>query len=85
MGWYHDLSAWGWVSMTIGMLLCWGLVIAGVLVRAVGRNDEPPVAPPTPDAEEPLAVRFARRKIDEVGYQGRLATLCGQTPPAVRS
>ena len=88
MFWYdHDLTGWGWAGMTIGMVVFWGLVITGIvlLVRAVSRNDRPAPTPPTPDAEQLLAERFARGEIEEPEYRDRLATLRGATHPSVRS
>jgi putative membrane protein len=88
MFWYdNDLSGWGWVGMTVGMVLFWGLVITGIvlLVRAISRPDQPSAAPPPADAQQLLAERFARGEIDEPEYRARLATLRGATRPGVRS
>ena len=84
MFWYdHGVGGWGWVGMTVGMVLFWGLVITGIvlLVRAVGRHDKTTAAPPPPDAEQLLAERFARGEIDETEYRDRLAALRGATGP----
>jgi putative membrane protein len=88
MFWYdHDLSGWGWVGMTIGMVLFWGLVITAIvlLVRGVVRREQPTAAAPPADAEQLLAERFARGEIDEAEYRDRLAALRGATGPGVRS
>lgn len=83
----HDLSAWGWVGMTLGMVAFWVLVIGAVvwLVRGLGRGIERPDAPSSADPRQVLAERFARGEIDEAEYHDRLAVLSGTTPPAVRS
>ncbi len=78
MYWYdHGLSAWGWVGMTVGMVLFWGLLItAGVLlVRALAPGGRAAPTSPDPDPEHVLAERFARGEIDAREYQDRLATL----------
>lgn len=82
----HDLSAWGWVGMTIGMVTFWALVIAGIawLVRGFSRVDEPWSPPQRPAPEQLLAERFARGEIDEAEYHDRLSALGGRRP-AVRS
>jgi putative membrane protein len=74
----HDLTGWGWVAMTLSMVVFWGLLItlAVVLVRglnrAAGQADGP-----RPSPERLLAERFARGEIDEDEYRRRLATLTG--------
>ncbi len=80
MFWYdHDLSAWGWVGMTLGMILSWGLVITALVwvVRGFGRADADR-RPEAPTPERILAERFARGEIDETEYRGRLSTLQGR-------
>jgi putative membrane protein len=80
MFWYdHGVSGWGWLAMTIGMLLFWAVIIgAGVLLyRAVSHppyrthDDTSLVHSP----EQLLAERFARGEIDEDEYRRRLETL----------
>lgn len=86
--WYdHDLSAWGWVGMTVGMVLFWGLVITAIvlLVRTLGPSGPTAPARPASDPEHLLAERFARGEIDEPEYLDRLATLRGTKRPGVRS
>lgn len=78
MGWYgHDISAWGWVAMTIGMVAFWALVITGVvlLIRGIGRIDNKHLAIASGTPEQILAGRFARGEIDETEYQARLAAV----------
>jgi putative membrane protein len=73
----HDLSGWGWVVMTISMVLFWGLLIAGGVLLYRGLNQPGTGAPAgyRPSPEHLLAERFARGEIDEEEYQRRLATL----------
>jgi putative membrane protein len=79
MMWYGDgMNGWGYVLMTVGMVLFWALVIVGIvlLVRASNPRAMPP--PPTlsaPTAEEIVAMRFARGEIDEDEYRQRLNAL----------
>jgi putative membrane protein len=70
-------SGWAWVLMTIGMLLFWGVLIAGgiALVRALNRLTSGSEPAPRPTPEQVLADRFARGEIDEDEYRRRLATL----------
>ena len=73
----HGLTGWGWVAMTVGMALAWGLVItlAVVLLRGLNRPAEQAHGRPSPDRL--LAERLARGEIDEGEYRRRLATLTG--------
>jgi putative membrane protein len=76
MFWYgNGMGGWGYTLMTIGTVLFWGLVIAGVilLVRYLARD------PRITDPERILAERFARGEIDEEDYRSRLTTLRGGT------
>jgi len=77
MWWYGDgdVGAWGYVLMTISMVLFWGFVIYGVvmLLRYVGREDRPSSRRSTP--EELLAERFARGEIDQQEYRERMESL----------
>jgi putative membrane protein len=78
------MGVWGYLLMTVNMLLFWGLVIAGivVLVRYLGRSDR--AAPGQPGqrtrAETILAERFAQGEIDEEEYRRRLNVLRGAPP-----
>lgn len=85
MHWYGDgMGGWGFLLMAIGMILFWGVIIAGLLalVRYLGRANSRPVGPSA--AEHVLAERFARGEIDEAEFQQRLRVLRGGpgTPPA---
>jgi putative membrane protein len=73
----HDLTGWGWLAMTIGMLLFWALVVAGgvLLFRALDRPADRSGGLPRPTPEQLLAERFAGGEIDEDEYRRRLATL----------
>ncbi|WP_063053484.1 SHOCT domain-containing protein [Nocardia arthritidis] len=82
MFWYGDgMSGWGYGLMTVGMVLFWALVIAGVIltVRYLAQPSAPVGGAPIvrPSAEQVLAERFARGEIDADEYHQRLATLRG--------
>ena len=79
MFWYgNGMSGWSYALMTIGTVLFWGLVIAGVimLIRHVIRDQR---TSENTEPEQILAERFARGEIDEQEYQTRLTTLRGGT------
>jgi len=72
------MSGWGVALMSLGGLLFWGLVIAGIVlaVRYTGRTgprDVPAGRAPTP--QQTLADRFARGDIDEEQYTRGLIVL----------
>ena len=80
MYWGNGMGGWGMVLMTVGGLLFWGLIIAGIvwLVRSTGRGGQPGTAAgqaPTP--QQVLADRFARGEIGEDEYTRRLHVLGG--------
>jgi putative membrane protein len=69
----YDMSGWGWLLMTLGMLGFWALVavIALALLRRPGQPDQRPRL----GAEEILAERLARGELDPDEYRQRLQTL----------
>ena len=71
---YGSGMGWGLGLMTVGTLLVWVLVVAGVivLIRHVRRSGS---AGPRRTAEEVLADRFARGEIAEKEYRDRLDVL----------
>ncbi len=77
MMWGYDGSGWGpWLGMGFGMILFWGLIIAGgiALVRYIGSardRRESDGSGGRPGAEHVLADRFARGEIDEDEYRTR--------------
>ena len=82
VGYGGDLSGWGWVGMTLGMIAFWALLIAAIaLVVSGGRRESttqasaPMETRATP--QELLAERFARGEIDEPEYRARLEVLAG--------
>jgi putative membrane protein len=80
------VGGWGWVAMTISMVLFWGLLILGgiLLVRALNRPSSASSAAPRPTPQQVLAERFARGEIDEEEYHRRLATLSSTSGLASR-
>jgi putative membrane protein len=79
MYWGSGMGGWGYVLMTVSMLLFWGLLIAGVvlLVRYVQTARQPLQTTPVSDPRTLLAERFARGEIDEDDYRRRLEVLSG--------
>ncbi|MFD8637735.1 SHOCT domain-containing protein [Streptomyces sp. NPDC059533] len=84
MFWYdHGMGGWGWIAMSLSMVLLVALAIAGVvlLLRGVDRSSSGQVQPPAaPSAEQVLADRFARGEIDEEEYERRLTALRAHGP-----
>lgn len=85
MLWYGDNggvgNGWGYLLMGVGMLLFWGLLIAGAVAvfRQPDRRDRTAggMVPAHRTAQQLLAERFARGEIDETEFTGRLAALHG--------
>jgi len=83
-GWMHegdDFGSGGWVLMMLGMLLFWGLLVAGAvwLVRS-GTGHQHLAAPPEP----PLAIlqrRLADGSITPEEYERRRRILLGESDP----
>jgi putative membrane protein len=80
MYWGNGMTGWGFVLMSVSMVLFWVLVIGGIvlLARYVGADRRVP-APPA-EATDPrrvLAARYARGDIDEDDYRQRLKVLSG--------
>ncbi|MBI4936407.1 MAG: SHOCT domain-containing protein [Actinobacteria bacterium] len=77
----HDGLGWGWIPMTIMMLLVFASVIwLGVaLLRRSGTHEHAAVTgPPAPHAPNPqqiLAERLARGEIEPDDYRTRLEAL----------
>jgi putative membrane protein len=75
---------WGpWFGMALGMIVFWGLIIAGVIVLVrylgstrAGRESE--TGNGQGNAEQILADRFARGEIDEDEYRKRRELLRGR-------
>lgn len=84
MFWYSDhMGGWGWVLMTFGMLVFWGLLIGGLafLIRSVNhRPGSPGPVSTSSTPEQLLASRFAVGEIDEPEYADRLAALHRHVP-----
>ena len=81
----HDLTGWGWLAMTVGMVAFWGLLITLTVVLLRGLNRPANRAyGPRPSPEQLLAERFARGEIDEDEYRRRLVTLTAANRTAPR-
>lgn len=73
MGWYRDGPGWfGWVAMTLMMVVFWGLLVVGAiaLYRSANRDDRR-TDDGRADAERLLDERFARGEIDAEDYTAR--------------
>ncbi len=72
----HGIGPWGYVLMSLNMLVFWGLIVTGIvlLVRYLGRSGS---AAGPGSAERILAERYARGEIDEQEYRQRLSVLRG--------
>ncbi|WP_072810854.1 SHOCT domain-containing protein [Rhodococcus zopfii] len=84
MFWYGDgMGGWGYVLMTVAMVLFWALVVVGLvmLVRAMSPGPQPgPPPAPGPTPEDILATRFAHGEIDEDEFRRRLEALHSHRP-----
>jgi len=79
-GWNDGWGIWGWVLMTLMMLLFWGGVVTVVILLLRGRGPEGPgpsgpYGAPHDEAERILNERFARGEIDETEFTARRTAL----------
>ncbi len=77
---WHDMSWWAWLPMTLGMVLVWG-VVAWAVIRLIVDHRDPVREPREPTAREILDARFARGAIDATEYQDA-KRLLEDGPPA---
>lgn len=80
MYWYGPgMGTWGYVLMTLSMIVFWGLVIGGLvaLIRYASRPPTRTEVSPARTPEQVLGERFARGEIDEDEYRRRLDALRG--------
>ena len=70
------LSGWGWAFMAFCSVLCWAVLIIGIvaLVRSLNGNNAFGSGGRS-SAEDLLAQRFARGEIDEADYRQWLRIL----------
>jgi putative membrane protein len=84
--WHTGWSWWGWLGMSVSMVIFWGLVIWGiiVLVRYLSTPERPsPSARQSSTSPDTiLAERFARGEIDEREYVHRHEMLRSNDPDA---
>ncbi|MHC6592546.1 SHOCT domain-containing protein [Arthrobacter sp. C152] len=79
-GWNDGMGVWGYVLMSISMLVVWGAIITGIVLLARSLRAPYPHSTQYPlmrTAEDVLGERFARGEIDVAEYQNRLAVLRG--------
>ena len=79
-GWNDGMGLWGYVLMSISMLVVWGAIITGIVLLARSLRAPYPHNTRYPSmrtAEDVLGERFARGEIDVAEYQNRLAVLRG--------
>ena len=79
---WHDMSWWAWLPMTLGMILVWG-VVAWAVIRLLMDHRDPVRETREPTAREILDARFARGAIDATEYQDAKRLLeADQSAPA---
>jgi putative membrane protein len=87
--WDGGWTAGDWVLMSVGMLLFWALVVAGIvwLVRyttgdrrtnGAGVSLDKPSGPPARTARDILDERYARGEISDEEYRTRRETLAAR-------
>lgn len=74
MMWW-DGGGWGWLMMSVSMMVFWGLVIAGVAIIVRGPRSGASGRTRSADSEQILRERFARGEIDTEEYEQRRDTL----------
>jgi putative membrane protein len=81
MYWGNGMSGWGMAFMTVGTILFWGLVVAGIvfLLRQNSGRVQTTATTQT-DPQRILAGRYARGEIDDEEYSRRSAVLRGSGP-----
>lgn len=73
---WHDMSWWAWLPMTVGMVLFWGL-LAWLIIRLLsgGGSDRAATEPPP---RQILDARFARGEIGAEEYEHARRLLGGE-------
>lgn len=81
MYWGNGMSGWGMAFMTVGTILFWGLVVAGIvfLLRQNSGRVQTTTTTQT-DPQRILAGRYARGEIDDEEYRRRSGVLRGSGP-----
>ena len=78
MFWNHNMGGWGWAGMGVGMVLFWGLLIAGIVALVAyltGDRHDRQIPRERISPDQVLAARVARGEIGEADYRERLAVL----------
>ncbi len=79
MMWWNGGSGWiGWLLMSVGLVVFWGLVVIGLTVLLPGVRDDraDPFRRPEPqDALRVLDERLARGELDVQDYRARREVL----------
>jgi putative membrane protein len=73
----YDMNGWGWLGMTLMVLVT--VAIVGLVVWAVARRPSETQGR-EPSAREQLDARLARGEIDTQEYRERLDALSGRQP-----
>jgi putative membrane protein len=84
--WNNGMGWWGWLGISVFMVIFWGLVIWGIvaLVRTTNGRErqEASSGQSSTTTESILAERFAKGEIDEREYVGKQEILRSTSPTA---
>ena len=64
---WHDVSWWGWLMMSVGMLVVYGLIVVGIALLLRWRGDTRVAGRARP--EDILGERLVRGEIDAREYR----------------
>jgi putative membrane protein len=68
---YWNGSGFGWIWMTVMMLVFWGVVIWGIVYFVRSKDERGSAGPGRNSAIDVLEERFARGEIDEKEFRER--------------
>jgi putative membrane protein len=69
---WHDVSWWGWLMMSVGMLVVYGLIVWGIALLLRGRDT---AGAGRSSPEDILGEWLARGEIDAWEYRGGVQAL----------